>query len=111
MASARIDRPEFGWCTGENALAIDGRINDLDYVASRTSDLDTGIMKLVTTLGDTLLLLMPANVQCGAGTSGSPGLEEGMMLRVYLSPEDAQLALKHYVPVEWAEVDCAEGPD
>jgi hypothetical protein len=88
---------------------IEGRAVDLDFVATRAGQVNSGIMKLITAAGDTFLLLTPAAVRCKPGTDGGDvGIGEGEMIRVYLRASDARLARKQYVPVELAEVQCIQ---
>lgn len=89
--------------------AIDGRIVDLDFVATRSSSMNSEIMRLVTAEGDTFHLFIPGDLRCKPGTSSdTAGLGRGMTIRVYLRPGNVELALKQYMPVEWAEVGCSE---
>ena len=96
-----------GTAPEEEVRAIEGRVVDLDFVATRAAEVNSGIMKLITAEGDTFLLLTPAVIRCKAGTYGADfGIGEGEMIRVYLKASDAGLARKHYTPVELAEVQC-----
>ena len=88
---------------------IEGRAVDLDFVSTRAAEVNSGIMKLITTDGDTFLLLAPAIVRCEPGTYGDDvGIGEGEVVRVYLKASDASLARKWYVPVALAEVQCTQ---
>ena len=100
---ARHSRPE-----GE-FHAIDGRIVDLDLVATRASSANSEIMTLLTTDGYTYHLYTPSDIRCKPGT-GNVGIDlgTGMAIRVYMRPVDVDLALKQYMPAEWVEVECSK---
>jgi hypothetical protein len=87
--------------------AIDGRIADLDFVTDRSSTVNSGIMTMVTADGDTFHLYTPSDIRCKSGTGHvDGGLGRGMPVCVYMRPGNVPLALKQYMPVEWAEVEC-----
>lgn len=89
--------------------AIDGRIVDLDLVATREISGNSEIMTLVTTDGDTYHLYTPNEVRCKSGTGNVVvDLSTGMAVRVYMRPVNVDLALKQYTPAEWVEVECSK---
>jgi hypothetical protein len=89
--------------------AIDGRIVDLDLVATRASDMNSEIMTLITDDGNTYHFYTPNDIRCKSGTGNvAVNLGREMAIRVYMRPGNVDLALKQYMPAEWVEVECSK---
>src|SRR5262245_13221599 len=54
----------------QGVRAIEGRVVDLDVIATRATEVNSGVMTLITAQGDTLLLCTPAVVRCKGGAPG-----------------------------------------